>query len=255
MRYAPVVLTALATATLVACGDGTPELRMALAVRGGNANALSASVTATPGTAGLALDDGDNTLLVTKAEIILEEIELKRTEATSCPDGTAEGDDDDCEKFETGPRLVALPLDGKVSQELATAVPAGSYDQLEFEIHKLDGGSGSDILRERPELDGLAVRIVGNYNGTPFVFVSEESQELELELSPPLVVDDSGSDVNLTLSIDLAAWFTTSAGTLVNPTTQSSADVIDNNIDQSFECFEDDDHDGSDDHDGTGHDA
>ena len=251
MRYAALILTSLVAATLIACGDGAPEVRMALAVRGGNANALSAAVTATPGTAGLALDDGDNTLLITKAEIVLEEIELKRTEATAC--ASSAGEDDDCEKFETGPRLVQLPLDGKVSQELATAVPAGSYDQLEFEVHKLEGDGGSDILRDRPDLEGLSVRIVGSYNGTPFVFVSEESQELELELSPPLVVDEGGSDVNLTLSIDLAAWFTSGAGMLVNPAAQSSADIIDNNIDQSFQCFEDDDHDGSDDHHGDDH--
>jgi hypothetical protein len=220
---------------------------MALAVRGGNANALSAAVTATPGTAGLALEDGDNTLLITNAEIVLDAIELKRTEATACPEASEGEDDDACEKFETGPRLVALPLNGDVSQELATVVPAGSYNRLEFEMHKLEGSSGSDILRDRPDLEGLTVRIAGTYNGTPFVFVSEESQELEIELSPPLVVDADGDDVNLTLAVDLAAWFTNGGGMLVNPTVQSSADIIDNNIDQSFECFEDDDHDGSDD--------
>ena len=217
---------------------------MALAVRGTNPNGLSAAVTATTGAAGLALDDGANTLLITRAEIVLAEIELKRTESTSC---TPVGEDDDCEEFETGPRLVDLPLDGKVVQELATAIPAVSYDRLEFEIDRLEDDSGSDILRERPDLQGLSVRITGTFNGAPFVFVSEESQELELDLSPPLVVGAEGSDINLTLSIDLAAWFTTDGGMLVNPTVQSSADLIDNNIDQSFECFEDDDSDGNDD--------
>ncbi len=220
---------------------------MSVAVRGTNPNALSAAVTTLPGSGGLVLEDGTNTLLITKAELVLREIELKRTEATACPDGSEDGDDDDCEKFETAPRLVDLPLDGKVSQELATNVPAGSYDELEFELHKLDGSEGSDILRSRPDLEDTSVRIVGTFNGTPFIFVSEESQELEIELSPPLVVAADGSDVNLTLAVDLAAWFTNGSGTLLNPTVQSSADIIDNNIDQSFECFEDDDSDGSDD--------
>ncbi|MEZ0310850.1 MAG: hypothetical protein ACAI38_03710 [Myxococcota bacterium] len=246
MRHFPLILASCVLATAAACGDGTPEVRMALAVRGTNANGLSAAVTATAGAGGLALEDGANTILITSAEIVLEEIELKRTEASACPE-VGDADDDSCEKFETGPRLVALPLDGKVTHELATVVPTGSYDELEFEIHKLEGSGGSDILRDRPDLAGLSMRVAGTYNGTPFVFVSEESQELELELSPPLVVDADGSDVNLTLSVDLAAWFTTGAGLLVNPTVQSSADIIDNNIDQSFECFEDDDHDGSDD--------
>ncbi|HSI05444.1 MAG: hypothetical protein ACAI38_03705 [Myxococcota bacterium] len=233
-----------ASLILIACGnDGDSRVSLAVAVRGSNANALSAEVVSTPGGAGLTLSDGTNTLLITAAEVVLREIELERDDVTDC-DGDDDGRDG-CEKFETGPRLVSLPLDGGVAEQVITAVPEGTYDRLELEIHKLSDDNGSDILRERPDLADVSIRVVGTFNGAAFVFVSDESFEQRVELDPPVVVGAGNADVNVTLSIDLARWFSTAAGMLVDPS--QAADTIEEGIDGTFACFEDDDHDGDDD--------
>jgi hypothetical protein len=52
--------------------------------------------------------------------------------------------------------------------------------------------------------------------------------------------------------VDLAAWFSTASGTLVDPGTANqggvSQELVIQNIARSFDAFEDHDHDGSDDH-------
>ncbi len=280
MKISSFFLTAGAALALAACGnDGTSKVSLAVAVRGSNANALSAAVVGTPGASGLTLSDGTNTLVITTAEVVLREIELKRTDVTACAgsggillqqglaadqgdddpvdhdagddkggnrDDDSDDDRDGCEKFETGPRLVSLPLDGGVSEQVIAAVPEGTYDRLEFEVHKLSDDNGSDILRDRPDLADASIRIVGTFNGASFVFVSDESFEQRVELEPPVVVGAGGSDVNVTLSIDIGKWFTNASGMLVDPN-QVDDDIIEDGIDDSFACFEDDDRDGDDD--------
>ncbi len=280
MQFLKSLMTAGAALTLIACGSGSNDRQVALsvAVDGANASALTV-VTTTPSPDGLTLSDGTNTLVIAKAEVVLREIELKRDDASECgaSDGgvlstrdasgaslTAEGADDpadhdidddhgddddrdDCEKFETGARVVSLPLDGSVSQQVVAAVPAGTYDRLEFEIHKLSDDNGSEILRQRSDLEDVSIHVEGTFNGEPFMFISDESFEQRVELSPPLVVDADGTDLEVTLAIDLAAWFANAEGMLVDPS--ADAEHIEDGIDGTFACFEDDDHDGHDDDD------
>lgn len=97
----------------------------------------------TPGaTAALFDRAGANALVITSAKLVLREIELKRADVTDC-DLLGENDDG-CEEFETGPVLVSIPVDGSVSEEFSLAVPAGSYDEIEFDIHKVSSGDEAD---------------------------------------------------------------------------------------------------------------
>lgn len=279
MRTMKSLLASCALATVAACGSGGHTVTMSIAVPTSAANALTAAVTSTASADGLSLSDGTNTLVISTAEVVLKEIELKGSDVTEChpaggsmlsssaltssdgtdatgtqdaTDGTAGGQDthDQCEKFSTGPRLVTLPLDGSVSQQLAVDVPPGTYDRVEFEIRKLDASNGSDILRDRPDLVDVSVHLVGTFNGEPFVFVTSESFEQKVAIAPPLVVDGSTTSVNVTLSIDLAAWVTGADGSLVNPATAAS--VVQASIDGGFECFEDHNEDGHQDGDHSG---
>lgn len=232
------ILAAGATLALVACGGNNDDRQVTLsvAVPSSSASALSAAVTTTPGTDGLTLADGTNTLIITKAEVVLREIELERTDSRH--------------DFATGPRIVSLPLDGTTSEQAVTAVPEGTYKELEFEIKKLsDSNGGSELLRERPDLRDVSIAITGTYNGTAFVFVTDEEYEQEVRLNPPITVAAGGADLNVTLSIDLGKWFTNGSGMLMDPATNRSQieDRIDD--DDGYSCFDDDDRDGRDDDD------
>lgn len=237
---------------LAACGGGDDgkanEVRLSVSVPTSAAGALSAGISAVPGADGLTLSDGTNTLVITSAEVVVAEIEFERTEATqgcSSSDGGSGSDDsnDECEKFTLKPFLLALPLDGGVAHQITATVAPGEYDEIEIEIDDLDDEDPlhAELLARHPELDEVSARVVGTFNGAPFVFEAKVDFEQELELATPLVVGANSTGVDVTLSIDLAAWFT-SGSSLIDPA--SAEDLIESNMDRSFECFEDDDRDG-----------
>lgn len=194
--------------------------------------------------AGLELTDGVNTLVIESADLVMREIEFERVETAGCDSGL---DNVDCEKFEIGPRLVPLPLDGSISQELSAQVDVGTYDEVEFELHKVEDWD-VDFLTTHPDFAGISIRVTGTYNGQSFLYTSSIDEERELELTSPLVVTPDSGPVNVTLKIDLRNWFVAAGGMLIDPQTandgQPNESVVTENIRFSIEGFRDDDHDG-----------
>jgi hypothetical protein len=236
-------------AALAACSDGT-----------GPGAARTASLTFTTGPAGGPLfsrmgvaDDtiisGSDVLVITRAQIVLREIELKRENDDVCESGV-EGDDDACEEFETGPMLVDLPLGGLAETAITIEADTGTYDEIDFELHKPeDGGDAADaaFLAQNPDFDRISIRVEGTWNGTPFVFTSDVNVEQENELVPPLVITET-TGTNVTLRVDLSTWFRNGSGVLVDPASGNKGgqneSVITENIKVSFHAFEDEDRDG-----------
>ena len=243
-------------ATLAACSDGTGlsdnspgqvSLSITTTLSGGPAASNTMFMLAGADT----LTDGQNELVITQAELVLREIELERINDDAC-DSLAV-DHDSCEKFETGPILLDLPLDGSVEQVLAIVPDTGTYDEIEFELHKVSNDDPEDAAFRAayPHMVGKSIRIQGSYNGQPFTYENDINDEQEYDLVPPLVVDELTTDVNVTLSIDIDSWFRTMAGDLVNPQSGNKGganeSLVNENIKNSFQAFEDDDHDGEDD--------
>ena len=109
-------------------------------------------------------------------------------------------------------------------------------------------------MQANPDLQGLSVRVTGTYNGTEFSYTGNFSAEMEFTLDPALVAGETGTS-DLTLLVDLDPWFRDQAGALLDPTTanpgQPNEGLVEQNIKGSLEAFEDDDHDGRDDHGGA----
>ena len=260
-----VAAALLAGAALAACGDsagpsaGSGQVSMAVATRPAAAAATtgaSASAVVPP----LTLTDGTNTLVITDVQLVLREIELRRADESAC-DGSGESGDS-CEKLELGPILLELPLGVGAAHVFSAPVAAGTYSEIEFEIHKPSDDDASDAAfrQAHPELDGVSIKVTGSYNGQDFTYTTDLNAEQEIELSPPLVTSDTSS-ADLTLLVDLDRWFRDGAGLLVDPATalsgQANAGLVTDNIRATFRAFEDENHDGSDDHggqdDGTAH--
>lgn len=212
------------------------------------ATGLLAHRTGLAGAANDTLVIGTDTLVLTKVELVLRQLELKRVNVTDCP---ADADDDSCEKFETGPVLVDLPLTPGAEQAFAADIPAGTYGEVEFEIHKPDDGDPADqaFLQQHPEFDKVSIRVTGTFNGVPFVHTTELDVEQELALVPNLVVAE-GVSTNLTIFVTVTGWYVVN-GTLVDPATANkdgeNESEVNNNIQDSFTAFEDSDGSGSDD--------
>jgi hypothetical protein len=195
--------------------------------------------------------DGENTLVITKVEMVVKEVELKRVEFEGQCDGTTS--DDECEELEFGPLLLDLPLSGGATSQVSVAVLPGTYDEFEFEVHKpSDDSEDAAFLVANPAFNGVSIRVTGTWNGVPFTYLTDVSAEQEMDLVPPLgVVAESTTD--FTLFIDINSWFRDEGNALIDPATANKGganeSIVNSRITQSFEVFEDSDHDGRDDDD------
>jgi hypothetical protein len=204
---------------------------------------------------GMVVSAGNDTLLITDAAIVLKKIELEGRSAMCDEDGDGDIDEkrDGCEELRAGPMLVSLPLAPGAVPAVTVPVAAGTYGAVEFRIHVPNGGDAADqaFRAAHPDFANASIRVVGTFNGQPFVFVSSRSAKEEIDLDPPLLIAAGTTTATLTLHIDLSAWFRTRSGALIPPATANAGgpneDIVNDNIRGSMRAFKDRDLDGVDD--------
>lgn len=160
------------------------------------------------------------------------------------------------EDIKVGPFVVYLNLNGITTDFAVNNIPAGSYNEIKFKIHQIQG---SEVPPDPEFKDGndeshrYSVIVKGKYNSVPFIYKSRKSAHQKVRLDSLLVVQEN-SVTNLSISVDPASWFM-DGQTELDPTDSSNAPIIDNNIARSFKsAFRDDNHDGEcDDNHGGGH--
>jgi len=154
--------------------------------------------------------------------------------------GEGEGeDDDDCPPLTVGPVLIDLPLDGTTTVVLDALVPAGTYKRLQARLHAVkpgDEGVG-DFLAAHPEFEGISVKAVGVFTdaeGTDheFTFTSPMNVVSAINFDEPVTV--GAGTTNLTIDVDVASWFTSASGTVVDPTNAANQRAIEKNIRRSL---------------------
>jgi hypothetical protein len=160
-----------------------------------------------------------------------------------------------------GPYLVDLSGEalssGQIVEQFTLDVAEGTYDELKFRIHHLGGGRRLEDADLGAGQDSVVV--TGTLaDGRAFTFRSRLNEQLKMRGT---FVIGGPSPSNITLSIDPSGWFVGPDGAPLDPTVESSRGAIERNIRASIDAFDDDDHDGADDHgrggadDGPGHDA
>jgi hypothetical protein len=159
-----------------------------------------------------------------------------------------------CEfEVSSGPHLLDVDSGelstGGVTQVFAiTDLPEGTYDELKFKIHKL---AGHQSLGDA-DFDGKEASVVVSgkrADGSGFTFTAKLSDQQKLH-GPFVVGGDAPS--NITLSIDPKRWFVDGSGAFLEPGDEANRDEIERNMKSSIDAFDDDDHDGFDDHGGRG---
>ena len=203
----------------VLAGCGGPNL--SVSVRAGAPGASTSALTAGSG------------IVLTRVRIVIRKIELEQA-STSEMDEVA-----------SGPYLLDLSgaaLDGSVQRVLDATFTPGTYSEIKLEVHKPGSGETAANADLKEMIDAQASIIAdGTIDGAPFSFKTAVDTEQKFEGN--LVLTDGS---NLTLSVDPTGWFT-SGGARLDPRNESNRSQIENNIQQSFEAFRDDDHDGRDD--------
>lgn len=247
----PVLLSvaALATTLLAACDGSGPSSSAQVSFSTATQPAASSSSSSGSETF---TDGSSNTLVINRVQLVVREIELNRTETSSSCDDSGH---DACEELELGPILLDLPLGGGVSHSFTVPVSAGSYDEVEFKIDPASHDDSPDqaFVQAHPDLAGASVQVDGTFNGASFRFISDLSAEEEIELSPPITLAESGT-ADLTLMVNLDQWFRDGAGLLIDPATANvglvNETLVESNIRATLHAFEDENHDGTDDHHG-----
>jgi hypothetical protein len=268
-RTTPFYAVALAAGALAACSNGTSPAP---------AGHVTVSASTTPGAAALQslasdpITAGGNTLVFDQVQLVLRDIRFKRVNDDVCEGDTGsggsndlavmshdgngnDGQEDACESVNAGPSLLDLPLGPGVDKMFSVAIDTGTFDEVRIKLHKPEDNNGDPadqaFLAAHPEFAKISIEATGTFNGTPFTFTSDLNAEQRMALVPPVVVTESGTSVDVTLKVDLAAWFAEGAGGLVDPATAgpggANENLVRDNIQTSFHAFRDENHDGEDD--------
>lgn len=188
---------------------------------------------------------------VSSARLVLHEIELDRD-----IDDDLEADPGDNEDVEVGPFLIDLAgadFNGTIQEGILQAnVPAGTYEEVEFDIAPLTDDPADLAAAEADPAGlgemmdaGLSIRITGTGSSGDFTFESDLSEGQE---HPVLVtIGDSPTGVdNILLRIDSSTWFISEAdGSCLDPQDPADHDAIEESIEGSIDIDEDDDLDGT----------
>jgi hypothetical protein len=246
MRSNPLVkvIAGISVIALAACGDSSSP----------NARPVSLSFSSQAPAAALAnvsavrdviITVGANTLVITKAQLVVRSIKLKTTQTLTCSDD--DSIDDDCDEVRLAPMLVDLPLTANGVTTLTASIPEGTYREISFKIHKPSDNDASDVAfrAANPTFATTSIRVEGTFNGQAFVFASDLSETMELEFAAPVVIN--ADNKNVTVQFDLSSWFKV-GGQVINPTTANKSGINENavksNVRGSLHALEDDDSNG-----------
>ena len=178
----------------------------------------------------LAIAGTNGTLVLDDVRLIVAEFELELADG-GCDDAIAE---DDCEDLELPAQFVQLPLQAGILTVLSQEVPAGVYEELEFEVEDLDLDDGEDeddlqlqqlweeIRAEFPDWPAEASMLIdGTFtpragSAKPFRVLFKAEIEVEMEFEPPLVILEEDPEKVVTVTVDPAAWFIRPDGTVLD---------------------------------------
>lgn len=243
MRYMPAgLLFALAASACDSTGTDRQPIGISFSTRAPAAPIVAGTESESYN---ITVTGGGSTLIITRAQLVLRELELKLSTGSVCGEDTVE---DSCESIELGPMLVELPVTDAVMTPITATVPSGTYHEIEFDIRR-PGTDPADVafVAANPNFNNVSIRLEGTFNGTPFVFTSELDQEVQIDFDPPVVITEANN--NVTIAVDVRSWFANPNGTLISPATanpgQPNASIVSERIKVSLRAFEDDDKDGS----------
>ena len=248
MKFWKTGLTLCVLAGALACKDSTgpasPPVSLSFSTK--TLNSSGAIMQANGPAFDVAVTGGGNTLIITRVQMVVRKIELKRSNTATCPE-VVPSNSDDCEELSIGPLLLDLPLTTAILTPVSVSIPAGTYRELELKLHKPgDDARDQAFKTANPAFADTSIRVQGTYNGRAFVFTSRVSEEMELEFNPPLTIGATGG--NVTVQIDVAAWFRSASGAVIDPATANigglNEGIVKANIKASFRALEDDDRDG-----------
>lgn len=194
-------------------------------------NTLSFSATSSLDTAG----DSQNILILDTVKILIKDIKLKV--ANNNPDTT---------DFKVGPFVLFLNLSSSINIISSEIIPAGEYEKIKFEVHKLNDNETPPDPEFADANGRYSVIVKGWYLGNYFIYRSTKSAHQILHF-PKNVQVTSSNISNITMIVSPYIWFIKN-GAWLDPMVPANSNDIDNNIKDniknSFKAFKDNDRNG-----------
>lgn len=157
-------------------------------------------------------------------------------------------------EIEKGPFLIDLEgaaFEGGVVKALATEVPPGTYQKVEFKVEPPLGGAASLPMLADHVAANASMLIDGLIDGAPFTFATSLAEHQEYEGA--IVVGEANESV--VLNLDPSRWFLDAQGGSLDPRQPGAKLAIEGNIRRSLHLYEvGDDHGGPGTDGGLGHD-
>lgn len=138
----------------------------------------------------------------------------------------------DSTQVKSGPFIVYLKTDGNINTVAASNIPAGTYDKIKFEVHKLEETAVPPDPEFKDSTDRYSVIIKGIFNNAPFIYKSRKSAKQIIHLSEAVNIEDN-TETNFTLIVNPYEWFVKN-GNILDPNEQSNRNDIDNLLKDSF---------------------
>lgn len=191
----------------------------------------------------LSITGSNGTLAISDIRLIVEEFELEPVEVADCD---VEPEPAGCADFKQRYFLIDVPLEGAPLTVVTAAIPAGMYDELEFEVDDVeidadDPEEAADAALiqalfaqaraaypDWPEKASMVV--VGTFtpadggDAIPFRTYFEAEIDVELEFTTPLVVTEGMSE-GIVIEVSPSLWFSRADGTVWNLSEFNYADT------------------------------
>jgi len=153
---------------------------------------------------------------------------------------------DDSTDFQIGPFVIFLNLSSNINLISSAIIPAGTYDKIKFEVHKLNDNEPVPDPEFADANGRYSVVVKGTYLGNYFVYKSTKSAHQILHF--PIFVPITASYLsNVTMIVKPYIWFIKN-GAYLDPREPANSNDIDNNIkdniNNNFKAFKDDDRNG-----------
>lgn len=179
--------------------------------------------------------DSQNILLLDTVKILIKDIKLNV--ANSNEDST---------NFKVGPFVLFLNLSSSINTISSAIIPAGVYQKVKFEVHKLNETEAVPDPEFADANGRYSVVVKGSYLGNYFVYKSTKSAHQILNF-PSTIQLTSGYLSNITLVVKPYIWFIKN-GVYLDPREPANSNDIDNNIkdniNHNFKAFKDNDRNG-----------
>jgi hypothetical protein len=180
------------------------------------------------------IGDSQNILVLDTVKVLIKDIKLN-----------VANNNQDSTNFKVGPYVLFLNLTSNINFISSAIIPAGEYEKVKFEIHKLNDNEPVPDPDFADANGRYSVVVKGSYLGNYFIYKSTKSAHQILSFPKNLPV--TSILTNITMIVKPYIWFIKD-GSYLDPREPTNSNDIDNNIKDNiknnFKAFQDRDRNG-----------